>query len=304
MSSIIRATTTSGLQIAPDNSGSLQLQTNGTTTAVTIDTSQNVGIGTTSPDALLTVNTMASFGDGAAGTPSIAHKGDLNTGLWFPAADTIAASTAGSERMRIDASGYLLVGTATPNGTIRAVIKNTALTSTTKAANTILKVGAASTNNTDSNIVCSDFALYDYYFGGRGGVAYVTVNNNQGVQLSVGATSWSSDSDESLKDIIEPITNALGTINQWRTVIGKYKTDPDDKRRVFFIAQDFQESLPEAIDKSLEGTLLLRYQDVIPVLTAAIKEQQQIIIDLKAIVDAQSVTINDLKARIETLEAK
>ena len=42
MSSIIRATTTSGLQIAPDNSGSLILQTNGTTTALTIDTSQNV----------------------------------------------------------------------------------------------------------------------------------------------------------------------------------------------------------------------------------------------------------------------
>jgi hypothetical protein len=41
MSSIIRATTTSGLQIAPDNSGSLILQTNGTTTALTIDTSQN-----------------------------------------------------------------------------------------------------------------------------------------------------------------------------------------------------------------------------------------------------------------------
>ena len=42
MSSIIRATTTSGLQIVPDNSGSLQFQTNGTTTAVTIDTSQNL----------------------------------------------------------------------------------------------------------------------------------------------------------------------------------------------------------------------------------------------------------------------
>jgi hypothetical protein len=41
MSSIIRATTTNGLQIAPDNSGSLVLQTNGTTTALTIDTSQN-----------------------------------------------------------------------------------------------------------------------------------------------------------------------------------------------------------------------------------------------------------------------
>jgi len=69
------------------------------------DTNNRLGIGTASPDALLTVNTIASFGDGAVGTPSIAHKGDLNTGLWFPAADTIAASTAGAERMRIDSSG-------------------------------------------------------------------------------------------------------------------------------------------------------------------------------------------------------
>lgn len=41
MPSIIRATTTNGVQVAPDNSGSLVLQTNGTTTALTIDTSQN-----------------------------------------------------------------------------------------------------------------------------------------------------------------------------------------------------------------------------------------------------------------------
>jgi len=75
----------------------------------------NVGIGTNIPDALLTVNTIASFGDGAVGTPSIAHKGDLNTGFWFPAADTIAASTAGSERMRIDTAGLVGIGTASPS---------------------------------------------------------------------------------------------------------------------------------------------------------------------------------------------
>jgi len=72
----------------------------------------NLGIGTSSPDATLTVNTIASFGDGAVTTPSIAHKGDLNTGFWFPAADTIAASTAGSERMRITSSGNVGIGTS------------------------------------------------------------------------------------------------------------------------------------------------------------------------------------------------
>jgi len=42
MSTIINATTTNGVVIQPDNSGSLVLQTNSGTTALTIDTSQNV----------------------------------------------------------------------------------------------------------------------------------------------------------------------------------------------------------------------------------------------------------------------
>jgi hypothetical protein len=42
MSTIINATTTNGVVIQPDNSGSLVLQTNNGTTAVTIDTSQNL----------------------------------------------------------------------------------------------------------------------------------------------------------------------------------------------------------------------------------------------------------------------
>jgi hypothetical protein len=51
MPSILNATTSSGLVTSADNSGSLQLATNNGTTAVTIDTSQNVGIGTASPSA-------------------------------------------------------------------------------------------------------------------------------------------------------------------------------------------------------------------------------------------------------------
>jgi hypothetical protein len=70
-----------------------------------IDSSGNVGIGTASPDALLTVNTVASFGAGTVGAPSIAAKGDLNTGIYFSAADTLDFSTAGTQRGQFDSSG-------------------------------------------------------------------------------------------------------------------------------------------------------------------------------------------------------
>ena len=51
MPSTISAGTTTGtaIAVAGDTTGNLAFQTNGTTTAMTIDTSQNVGIGTTSP---------------------------------------------------------------------------------------------------------------------------------------------------------------------------------------------------------------------------------------------------------------
>lgn len=57
---------------------------------------------------------QASFADGTAAAPSIAHTGDLNAGLFFPAADTVAVSTAGVERMRVDSSGNVGIGTSSP----------------------------------------------------------------------------------------------------------------------------------------------------------------------------------------------
>lgn len=80
------------------------------TDLMTILQTGEVGIGTTAPTTLLSVNGVASFGAGTAALPSLAAFGDLNTGFWFPAVDTVAVSTGGAERVRVSSAGQFLVG--------------------------------------------------------------------------------------------------------------------------------------------------------------------------------------------------
>ena len=87
MSTIINATTTNGVVIQPDNSGSLVLQTNSGTTALTIDTSQR-----------------AAFVAGTAALPAITTTGDTNTGIFFSAADTIDFAEGGAACGQFDSS--------------------------------------------------------------------------------------------------------------------------------------------------------------------------------------------------------
>ena len=54
--------------------------------------------------------TVAAAGAGTAAAPSISFAADSNTGAFNPAADTLAVSTAGVERLRVNASGALGVG--------------------------------------------------------------------------------------------------------------------------------------------------------------------------------------------------
>lgn len=122
---------------------------------------------------------------------------------------------------------------------------------TTNASGKFWKTGVAPTNN-----------------------AYTVYNqNNTGVYITDGGTSWTANSDETLKTNLTPIENALDKVNTLRAVTGRYKTDDESVSRSFLIAQDVQAVLPEAVNVRLDGTLGLQYTDVIPLLVAAIKEQ-------------------------------
>jgi hypothetical protein len=51
--------------------------------------------------------------DGSAGAPAETGT-DTDTGMWFPAANTVSWSTGGSERMRVDSSGNVGIGASSP----------------------------------------------------------------------------------------------------------------------------------------------------------------------------------------------
>jgi len=59
---------------------------------------------------LFKTDVSITSGTGTAGTVAIGPTGDTNTGLFFPAADTIAFSEGGAEAMRIDSSGQVGIG--------------------------------------------------------------------------------------------------------------------------------------------------------------------------------------------------
>ena len=103
-------------------------------------------------------STGISGTDGSAGTPAVQGT-DTNTGVFFPATDTIAFAEGGSEVMRINSSGNVGIGTSSPSGRLNLAVG--------AATSCIMTLTA---NNTGSG--AGDRGRLDFYSADNSGVAY------------------------------------------------------------------------------------------------------------------------------------
>jgi hypothetical protein len=272
MSTIINATTTNGVVIQPDNSGSLVLQTNSGTTALTIDTSQR-----------------AAFVAGTAAAPAITTTGDTNTGMWFPAADTIAFAEGGAESMRIDSSGNVLVGTTTvPSaGAKFAVVGDVSSgrlaqlngTTTGDVANFAMSISKFDNNTTTSQ-------RFIGFVVNNAATASGQINAN-----GASAAAFGSFSDRRLKENITDLPSQLNNIMALRPVEFDYIESEGGGHQIGFIAQDVKDIYPDLVGEREDGMFTL---------TDMNKNDARLI---KCIQEQQTI-INDLKARVTALEAK
>jgi hypothetical protein len=285
MSTIINATTTNGVVIQPDNSGSLVLQTNNGTTALTISTAQNVGIGTASPVEKLQVKGNVRTDDPAGGSNHYEFGTDSTGGyIYTNQATAFQFWTNNAERMRIDSSGNVLVGTTSQVGSgLICAVGDAAAVNPITIKNT---GSAAASNRYFAYFINSSNAM-------AGGIAHTASTT----------TAYTTSSDYRLKENIVPMTGALDKVALLKPVTYTWKSDGLDGQG--FIAHELQAVVPDAVvgEKDAvdeEGNIQPQSVDtsfLVATLTAAIQE-------MKAIIDAQSVTINDLKARVTALEAK
>jgi hypothetical protein len=202
--------------------------------------------------------------DGSDSLPSITFTGDGNTGIFHPAADTIAFCEGGTEVMRINSDGDLIVNNTTPVN----------VTTGTADGFTVLTNGQTHLSRNDG------IPLFLRRRAGNGKVAsfYRDTTEVGSIDVTTTATAYSTSSDYRLKEAPTPLTGGLATVGQLNPCEFAWKSDGSIGRG--FIAHELQSVVPEAVTgqkDAVDAEGRPQYQGVdaaklVPYLVAAVQE--------------------------------
>ncbi len=284
--------------------------TNGTSTAANtavnlieamrIDSAGNVGIGTSSPTERLTVNGNLNLaGNGFFYSHNGGSGGQVRAGMQCDGTNQqLVFATATNERARIDTSGNLLVGnTSQPNPSFvyrTAIVQSNAnavlgldATNASGGWGIILRYTASSPNGVGNEAFAfNDSSALRFAVRSNGGIANFSGNN---VNLSDRREKTNfAPAGEYLSKICAIPVQTFNYIDQ--------NLEEDPGLTLGVVAQDVQEVAPELVMESNWGTkeepkmrLSIYQTDLQYALMKAIQEQQAIIEQLKARLDAANL---------------
>jgi len=238
--------------------------TTATTAAMTLDSSGNLQLGTTSSSQTIFQFLSATngantihFGDGSSAD---AYRGYIN---YNHTGDRMEFATSGTEKMRIDSSGNLLVGaTSVLSGTQGLYVKG-------GGGNDVCAIQSGGT------LVSQKFITF---YNGNGAVAgsISTTGGQSGTSVA-----YNTSSDYRLKENVDYTFDALDRVAQLKPARFNFIADAD-KTVDGFLAHEVQDIVPEAItgekdavdDEGNPDYQGIDQSKLVPLLTKAIQEQQ------------------------------
>ena len=271
------------------SSGSLNIDASAPDDSLVVNSAGNVGIGTSSPAADSLIHVFAatdkariSVQRNGVSKAYMAQDGSGDFYLWNEANANIRFYNNNTERARIDSSGNLLVGTTSVSGktTIDAgfytglFVKNTG--------------GAAYTPAYFWNATTTGDSYFAVFSTETSQTLRGTITYNRGA----GLVAYNTTSDYRAKTVNGAVQNALSKVALLKPSTGRMNEATQDID--FFVAHELKEVVPSAVTgekDAVNGDNTPKYQMVdksalIPLLTAAIQEQQALIVSLTARLDA------------------